>query len=267
MLEKQRKLNMTDNRMKFGFILALSFIVIPSFAQSPEEIEAKMDEIKLNEKYIYGEDYNNNKDIAYDNALWELLSSANEIRAEKGLEMLKAPDLQPVIEELRYSKDQRFTVFVYIPLSLMLNMNSKSHLDVVPHNDHIRKNDSSSSAQVQDKPEVKNPTPASDHTPVQSPETTPLPNDILMTLSVQDNWIEIRGFLSQYKRDGKIKETGNTQNFEEVPNDAYSILIDEMGGILSILSPKNSPHRINYKTNKQDNETNHPNCKFIVWYK
>lgn len=253
--------------MKFALLIVFSFFVIPSFAQTIEEIEVKMDEIKLDEKYIYGEDYSENKDIAYDNALLELLTTANEIRSERGLEMLKTSDLQPMVRELRYNKGQRYTVFVYIPLSVMLEMNSKSHSDVVPSNVRPNRSESGLLTQTQSKPESNNPTQGANVAPTQLSEMTPLSKDILMTIVGQDNWIEIRGFLSQYKKDGIIKETGNVQNFADIPNDAYSILIDEMGGILSILSPKNGQNRINCKTNKQDNETNYPNCKFIVWYK
>lgn len=253
--------------MKYVLLIAFSFFVIPSFAQTIEKIEAKMDKIKLDEKYIYGEDYSENKDIAYNNALIELLTTANEIRAERELEMLKSPDLQPVVRELRYNKGQRYIVFVYIPLSVMLEMNSKSHSDVVPSNVRPNKSESGLLTQAQSKPESNNSISGPNQPPTQLSEMKPLSRDILMTIVGQDNWIEIRGFLSQYKKDGKIKETGNVQNFTEVPNDAYSILIDEMGGILSILSPKNGENRINCKTNKQDKETNYPNCKFIVWYK
>ena len=87
--------------------------------------------------------------------------------------------------------------------------------------------------------------------------------DFLVT---QDNFSEIKSFLSEMKRKGKIIETGAMDTLTGLPSDASLILIDELGGILAVLSPANSQGRINYRTHKSDSENNY-NSKFIVWYK
>lgn len=260
-------------------IFITAFMLVSSFtlyAQSSNEIEGKMDEIKLNENMIYGEDFNNNKDIAYDNALSELLINANELRAEKGNGMIKISDLQPLVKELRYSKGSRHIVLVYIPLSQMFSLTSKSRADIVSQ---AMPNQSSQNnaleAETDIKPEseplftfVPNNSSSNEMTTTGNiSNTAPLPNDILYTLCSQDNWTEIKGFLATYKSQGKIKETGFCTSPTQVPIDACSILIDEMYGILSILSPKNNPKRINYRTNRPDSEANYSNYKVIVWYR
>lgn len=255
-------------------LLTLILLILPVklSAQTPEETEAQMDEIKLNESMIYGEDFNDDKDMAYGNALSELLITANELRAEKGSSLLNASDLQPVVKELRYSKGGRYVVMVYLPVAQMYALTSKSHSDVVSggNSDRISQKNSlepSRPAAESERKHVFVPEKS-----VSQPATTASSiyngtDDILDILCEQDNWIEIKGFLSAFKKEGKISLTGAVTSASEVPEDAFSILIDDMGGILSILSPKNSASRIDHRTNQPDNESNHSNCKFIVWYK
>lgn len=87
--------------------------------------------------------------------------------------------------------------------------------------------------------------------------------DFLLT---QDNFSEIKTFLSDMKREGKIVETGATDSTFNLPSDASLIIMDELGGILAVLSPVNTQGRINYRTHKNDSENNY-NSKFILWYK
>ena len=82
----------------------------------------------------------------------------------------------------------------------------------------------------------------------------------------QDNFSEIKPFLSEMKRSGKISETGATDSLSGLPQDAALVLMDEFGGILAVLSPANPQGRTNYRTHKADSENNY-NSKFILWYK
>lgn len=95
----------------------------------------------------------------------------------------------------------------------------------------------------------------------------PAADYIIAALCGQDNWPEIKGLLSAYKDIGQIRQTGYCTSAAEVPGDAVAILVDDMYGILSILSPSSSPRRINYRTGRPDSENNYPNCKVIVWYR
>lgn len=99
--------------------------------------------------------------------------------------------------------------------------------------------------------------------PITSSEEAGEVEDFLVT---QDNFSEIKSFLSDMKRKGKIVETGALDAISGLPKDASLILIDELGGILAVLSPVNPQGRINYRTHKLDSENNYKS-KFIVWYK
>lgn len=215
------------------------------FALSPEEIEARMDEIKLDESYIYGESFNDDMNIAYQTALFDLTESANVFRADKGKEMLATSDLQTRVKELKYFSNGRHTVFLYILLAEMLEIGEETQHGV------LRQPDNPSS--IVNMPDGK--------------EAHRLPENVQETLAGQDNWTEIKGILISYKEDGVIKVTGNVERLSDVPDDACSILFDGFGGILAILSPKNSPDRIDYKTNLRFEEPNITDYKFIVWYK
>ncbi|MDE5848684.1 MAG: hypothetical protein K2H38_00900 [Muribaculaceae bacterium] len=236
-------------------ILILLTLILASLpgrmsADSPEDIEAQMDRVKLDETMIYGEDFSDNKDLAYDNALAELLVTANELRAEEDLQPLEASELKPAAKELRYTKGTRHVVLLYMPKVQMMKIHPKMHADTPTPT-----------------PPKKDP-PAAPTTPAPSPSAvTPAADEIIEILCGQDNWIEIKGFITRYKQEGKIKATGAVDSASEPPADAYSILIDEFGGILAILSPMNGGQRIDYRTNRPDNESNHSNCKFIFWYK
>lgn len=260
---------MIRNKIRGLAIILTCFSSVFGYAQTPEEIESKMDEIKLDESYVYGEDFNDDKDIAFQNALTELTTYSNELRAEKGKDILNSSDLLTVAKELKYQRGNRHTVLVYLPLSQMLEITSKSHSDVVAQNMPSQSSLANTTTQQKIEQEQKftfvpNKQPeATQSAPIQ----TQLPDDIMQTLCSQDNWMEIKGFLTTYKGEGRISSVGNVLSYAEVPDDAYAILMDDMGGILSILSPKNSETRINYRTNQTDSETNHSNCKFIVWYK
>lgn len=235
-------------KIRLALLLTLILTAFPFVlsAQSSEEIESQMDLIKLNETMVYGEAYNDIKENAYVNAMGELMITTNELRSDKGLDPLTPSILQSVVKELQYSKGGRYAVLLYMPISQMMSLSNRSYSDL--------------SGQGQ--------TPTAQQSTLTSSAISQFVSDeILDALCGQDNWVEIKGFLNSFKAQGKIRSTGAVTTASEVPEDACSILIDDMGGILSILSPKKGVSRINYRTNQPDNETNYSNCKFIVWYK
>lgn len=247
------------------------------YAQTPEEIEQQMDEIKLDETMLFGEAFDDDKNIAYENALMDLLTWANEERAERGIDMLKMSDLQTVVTELSYTRNGRTSSLVCISVSEMLALVPRSASESIIDTaigqatpGEASDNNYELTPETEPQPEVVSNSGETENitnTSGLAGMMPPAPDDILATLCAQDNWTEIKGFLSDYKKRGEIIATGYCTSSAEVPSDAYSILIDEMYGVLSILSPKNSTNRINYRTNQPDSESNYPNCKVIVWYK
>ncbi len=230
-------------------VIFLSAMSCSMMAATPEETEAQMDKIKLDETMIYGEDFNDNKEVAYQNALNELLLTANELRMASNASELAAADLNGVAKELSYRKGTRNVVMLYMPRTQALKLKHGNTAAPTPPQPAQKPT-----------PQPSTPTPA-------PAVATPPADEIIDAICSQDNWMEIKGFLSDFKRQGKITDSGSTKTSSEVPQDAYAILFDELGGILAILSPKNSGQRIDYRTNRTDTESNHSNYKFILWYK
>ena len=255
---------MNKSICRLALSLCLAACSLALNAATPAETEAKMNDVKLNENMVYGEGFDDNKDIAYGKALADLLTYANELRFEKGKESINIADVQTVAKTMDYQKGSCHFVLVYIPVSQALGLEVKTRPDVGGKSGN-KKAETPATPQAKKKTDEK-PKSDSRYNLIPKASTTP-PDDVLTALCSQDNWSEIKGFITQYKNQGKIKETGFCTTPAEVPADAYMILIDDMYGILAILSPKNSANRINYRSGLADSESNYPNCKVIVWYK
>lgn len=218
-----------------------------------DKIDEKMNRIKLDENMLYGQSYGTDSASVFENAFRELLSSANDLRISKGKEMIKASDIKSLVKELKYIEFRRYVILIYAPAKELIAIKGKTAATIeTPQPDiHFI------------------PTHTSEKPRKQLPAIVAPTQDqsVLMELiRHQESWIEIKGFMTEYKRKGKIM-TGVCENQGEVPEDAFSILIDEMGGILAILSPKKRNLRINHRTNLADAESNYPDCKYIVWYR
>lgn len=255
-----KRLNMINK----SYILFICFIIV-RFAlngQTNSNIIDKMNNVKLNETFIFGEGFHVRKDIAHNCAISDILSYATELRFDNGNnEKLQPSDIIPIVKQLIHFDGNQYNVFLYVDREQILSMEG-----------HIENPKSSSSAdyKAESKEQAMQDITQNPQVPTGTSleeRFTPLPNDILNTLCSQDNWVEIKGFLSTYKNQGKIRETGFCTNTSDIPVDSYRILIDERYGILAILAPKNSKDSINLKNQQLDKESNYSNCAVIVWFK
>lgn len=236
-------------------------------------VEDSMNLIKLDAAYVYGESYGTDRDLTLEGALKDLAFYCNEIRHEAGKDSLAVSNLMANVKELVYCRADKYTAFVYIPVEKMLSLTASrpnaggtnsntaqaSHRPQPPRRpEPPRKPEKTEPPRKEEKPEppVRN---------MQLAGTTL--DELSRTLSTQDNLVEIKTFLSEFKKDGRVTATGATTQAAEVPADAYSILFDGMGGVLSVLSPMSAGPQMNYRTNLEDNQSNHSNCKFIIWYR
>ena len=257
---RMRRLNMINKI----YILFICFITMPVAlnGQTSSDVIDKMNNVKLNDSFIYGEGFHVSKDIAHDCAISEILSYAIELRFDNGNDKkLLFSDIQPITKQLIHFDGNKYNVFLYVDRNQILSMSG-----------HIENHKTSSGADYKTESKERAVQDNTKHSQV-SKETsleekfTPLPNDILNSLCNQDNWTEIKGFLSAYKNKGKIKDYGFSSDISDIPIDSYRILIDKLYGILAFLAPKDSEYRINIKTNQLDKESNYPNWAVIVWFK
>ena len=247
-------------------VLMLCMTWIGAGAQTNDfaAVEDSINLIKLDAGYVYGESYGTDRDLALEGALKDLAFYCNEIRNEAGKDSLAVSSLMANVRELVYCKAAKYTAVVYIPVEKMLSLTASRPNAGRTNGD---------AAQTSHRPE-----PPRRPEPPQKPEKPEPPvrdmqlagtalDELTRTLSTQDNLVEIKSFLSEFKKDGRVHTTGATTQVAEVPADAYSILFDGMGGVLSVLSPKAAGTQMNYRTNLEDNHSNHSNCKFIIWYR
>lgn len=226
-IEKNQMTKKSDiGKIKYSLFVLLTFLPISVLLANNEDLKQRIDEIKLNEEYIFGEGFNEDKEIAYGNALSDLLIYGNELKKERSQQEISLSDLQLNVETLDYYDGKRYEVIVYIPLRKLFEVKSKSSKGY---------NDMSDM-------------------------------EIEEFLISQDNFTEIRNYLSSMKQSGRIIKTGATDDISSLPENANLILIDGLGGILSVLSPEDGQGRFNFRTRLKDEVNNYSDCRFIVWY-
>lgn len=249
---------MTSNSIFRLLFLVPCLLPLSTYAQTKAEMETKVNEIKLDDNYIFGEGFDDDKGIAYENALSDLAMTANQLREGKGKEPLGQSQLQVKAKEITYSDEARTTVFLYIPYDDVLAMEVKSPAKVLPGKP--------ATPNVPSKPNVpiapSKPAPAATASSSQSSL-----DELTELICQQDNWTEIKPILQQYKSGKKISQTGVAQALSDVPAEAYAVRIDGMYGILTVLSPAKGGTRTDMKAGTPFTDSNYDNCKVIVWYK
>lgn len=231
--------------MKNQILISLLLCIMPCLIMAKskdDEIKDKTDSIKLDAAYIYAEAFGD-ANWAFENALINLTASANEIRQGRGMPQITDQELKPKASELQYTRRGRLTVFLYISIEEMLKIGKAEA--------------------------AAEPAPAIPPKPTQpaQPAAGAFSAEALRSIAIQDNWIEVKGILSSMKKSGKLKENGTCKSPGEVPDDAYSLLIDDMQGIIALLTPKKMGPQKNLKTNRPAQESDFTNCKAIVWFK
>ena len=265
----------------FGLLTLFAFCAMAE----NDDVAAEMKKIKQSEDFVYDESYNENKDVAFDSALQTLVVTINMLRNDEGLETVTVADVQPFAQELSRQLSGQYNVMVYMPIVEALKLTHKDNSLVVQQAGgsmtsvqtgtsassggsggivFVPNNSSGSAGSSSSTSSSGGATPSSSGA---ASNSHPLPGDVTKTISRQDNWTEIKNLIAAYKQNGKIKDNGFTQSWEEVPEDAYSIFIDDMYGIMSVMSPKNSGADFNYKTNRKDSNSNYTNYYVIVWYR
>lgn len=274
--------------------------------QTDDKTKQKILEIKLNDEFIFGEGVSDNKEIAYGVALEDLLMFANELKEENSQDKLVLSDLITNVETIVYEEGSRFEVIVYIPFKIVIDTNRKPSLSkeevitagrllaessskeavagqeeiIVPANEEtVITEQEETIAQPNEEPIIieqeETVVPVKEEPLISKTEeikSQPLSsdtfneNEVEAFLTTQDNFSEIKSFLSEMKGKGKISETGALDSSSAMPEDASLIIMDEYGGILAVLSPQSPQGRTNYKTHKKDSENNY-NGKFILWYR
>lgn len=275
------------NKVGLRLLLALCLCLsaLAASAQTPAQIEEKMNNIKLDETYIFGEGSDADKNEAYQRALVDLLQIVNELRVGQKKEPLAQRDIQPRVEELTYTQGGITYTMLYINADKALALVPKKSDGGGNHGGNGQNATTPAATPVATSAAIPAVTPAASPavipaatpvvTPVATPAVTPAATPAATSQSVQDitdyvkklhTWIEVKGTLQQHVMERRIK-AGKASSLSEVPEDAVALLLNSYGDIVAVLSPSNAQQRTDLKTNKIYSESNSPNYSQIFWYK
>lgn len=262
------------NKIRIYKLLIWSVLLFTqqSFAQE-EDVKAIIRDIKLNESYIYGEGTDEDKNIAYDIALQEIINNINEMRLASNKSMIKSKDIVAQLSQYSYNRGEAELVFVYIPVSQAMN--------IVPYEGPKFDLDTQTETPVQEYPGgsiQSGSNSGSPSTDTSSNSTQSLnivassfgrqtaDEDILVYILTPTQTTDLIKTLERFQSEGKISQIKNARSFEEIPDDAYVIAYDREHTIKAVFSPVSNGVRMNYKIHKEDEMTNYRGCGFF-WFK
>ncbi len=224
---------------------------------SPTEVKEKIKEIKLDERFLFGEGFSEDSEMSDREALKELSIMVNTLRQENkcngGIEL---DELKKIASRVECVDEGIYEVCYYIPIETALGKTVETPVI--------------SSVSKPEEPEktppvVSNPVPDNVNVYVVPSEDL---DDMIEAILAQDTWYEIRTILSHHKGLGRLKDSGRDTSLTNVPSDANILLFDDQGGMTGFLSPKNEHgQRTNYKTRALESDSQINDYKFLFWYK
>lgn len=243
--------------------------IIGVTAQEAGDVKDKINAIKLDKNYIYGEGTDTDENMSYQNAVSDLMMFLNELRIGASKEPLNASDITPYLQSLSYRRGDGYMSFVYAERAKCMDISPKQSRGIVAKNDS------------QAKPKTKEPpTPpstteddssASDSTLIKNDKRGSIPKsetENMITTNVLDREMfpNVWQYLTEMQQKGDIKRIEKARSREEIPADAYVIIVDRDYSVCALLSPVSGNQRVNLKTNRTDSLHNYSNVAF-VWYK
>lgn len=257
-----------SNLTSFLLALALVFTPLASRADVHDEINA----IKLDEKYLFAEGTDEDKNIAFDNALYELLLLVNEVRTGDQKPVLETSHLVSVVEHKSYLRGEKTLSFVYITSEKARSLMPKQSLGIVVGADQQPAADS---AAVATKPTVQPTAAATQQQPAQQPAQHPQKfnfvagKDITSAtarLCEYEMATEANMALKRYNAEGTVSQFGRARSMAEIPADAYLLLFDREQVIKAILGPDTGSGRTNMRTRQPDALSNYHQVA-VIWYR
>lgn len=254
-----------------SFLLALALIIIaPVNAHS--DVRDEINTIKLDENYLFAEGTDEDKNIAFDNALYELLLLVNEIRSDSQKPVLETSLLVSAVENKSYLRGEKTLAFVYISMEKALSLMPKQSLGIVVGADQQPAADS---AAVATKPTVQPTAAATQQQPAQQPAQQPQKftfvagKDITSAtarLCEYEMATEANMALKKYNAEGTVSQFGRARSMAEIPADAYLLLFDREQVIKAILGPDTGSGRTNMRTRQPDALSNYHQVA-VIWYR
>lgn len=252
------------------FVLIAMLLTVAIKGQTPESIKNKIKNIKLDEKYVFGESSSENREIAYDDAMRDLLTTINELRVSKGMAVLKLADIIAISSEHTYDRGEgTILVFAFIELERALSVVPKKNAQILVDNKSSVSVQSESNPSViaENKPAVfadKQETNVSVSNDSQSALVDL--NDVTRNVLEREMFQNVWGYLNLAHESGKVSQFSMVKDKSAIPSDAYVVVIARDHSVKAILTPEQNGKRLNVKSNKNDFISNYSNVA-MLWYK
>ncbi len=223
------------------FTLLVCTHTISSIPQDQSvSVKQKIQEIKLDGRYVFGESSNKEASIAYENAIDDLLFSANIIRTERGMVLLNRASLNDSIPTLTYCRGEQINVFLYLPCSDVLAISDTTGNVTVTV------------------PETHDVDPAFF-------KDSNIKNEILQNVLDREMIDNVWGYLDNQKKSGNVIGLGKARSVSEIPESAYLILYDNHFRAVVVLSPHNNGQRCNVRTNAPESFSSYTGHG-VIWF-
>lgn len=295
-------MNLTDkiemrNRRFLAFFSLIVAVVFAMAAQNDAETEARADQIRLDEDYLFAERfYTDNADTDLmdieDFALSELAISVNTLRVPEGMRPLTKEQLHPLVDELVYRSGSRRCVFLYIAVDKVMRFTPSAADNVAgagsaggpsvnpsqeepsysddydEEDDDAPEEDSSSAVSVNPGGVVQGTGGGSVAVDVPPVAASAKAQEVAAGIVARNGLMlgELGKLLLQYKKDGLIEDFGQVRRGTAAPGDTYLVVVDRSLKVIAILSPHSDGMQRDVTTGDVVDPSSFHNCG-IVWFK
>lgn len=250
-----------------SILLALAVILTPFSANA--DVRDEINAIKLDENYLFAEGTDEDKNIAFDNALYELLLLVNEIRSGSQKPVLETSHLVSVVENKSYMRGEKTLAFVYISIEKALALMPKQSLGIVVGAGQQPADTVAAAPQQNTTVQTPAPEAQQQSSPQQQKLNFVAGKDITSAtarLCEYEMATEAGLALKKYSAEGTVSQFGRARSMAEIPADAYLLLFDREQVIKAILSPDTGSGRTNMRTHQPDALANYHQVA-VIWYR
>lgn len=248
-----------------SFLCALALLCpIMAHADIRDEINA----IKLDENYLFADASDEDKNIAFDNALYDLLLLVNVMRVESSKPTLETSHLVNLVENKSYLRGEKTLSFVYILTEKAMSIMPKESLGIVVGTQQ-QPADSVAAAPAKQTAQTEATAQKQPEQQQQQKYTFVANKDISSAtarLCEYEMATEASLALKKYSSEGTISQFDRARSMSEIPADAYLLLFDRQHVIKAILGPDTGSGRMNMRTRQPDALGNYHQVA-VIWYR
>lgn len=251
--------------MKLRLIILLVTSILASGVYAQMETK-KINSIKRNSQYLYGEGTEDTEAAAYETAKEYLLMQINEyVESKKKLnqaENIILKDVGENYEKIQMQRGERIRVFLYVKKSGIIAAENSEILvkTPVPANEGQTEDDkglTSTYVTIGNNPETEE--GVKENFQLEKAWQQEVVNQLCQTASIT----EARALLARMKAEYKVKRYGAFQDCRN-PDASFILVFDNNGSVKAVLGPGNE-QRANYQSGRYDSLGNYPESS-ALWF-